>query len=74
MFDGDKNRFLTFEEFTLATEVHDTTEKLAWLFENIYDQVVFSKIKFFQKNALEKWYVLKIPKRTFPSLLSWFFR
>ena len=40
MFDGDKNHFLTFEEFTLATEVHDTTEKLAWLFDNVYDQVM----------------------------------
>ena len=43
MFDVDKNQYLTFEEFTLATEVHASNgnplEKLSWLFDNIYDKV-----------------------------------
>ena len=43
IFDGDRNKYLTFEEFTLATEVHETTEKLAWLFDNVYDKVINKK-------------------------------
>ena len=45
MFDADMNAYLTFEEFTLATEVHEVAnanplEKLSWLFENVYDTVI----------------------------------
>ena len=43
LFDGDGDAFLTFEEFTLAVEVKDTTGnplgKLAWLFDTVYDKV-----------------------------------
>ena len=43
LFDGDGDAFLTFEEFTLAVEVKDTTGnplgKLAWLFDMVYDKV-----------------------------------
>merc|ERR1712004_233847 len=43
MFDADLNGYLTFEEFTLATECHEVAnsnplEKLSWLFENVYDK------------------------------------
>ena len=52
MFDADLNGYLTFEEFTLATECHEVAnsnplEKLSWLFENVYDKV---KIKFDQNS------------------------
>ena len=47
LFDADKDNNLSFEEFTLATEVHDTKGnplgKLAWLFDNVYDKV--SKVR-----------------------------
>ena len=43
LFDADKDNHLTFEEFTMATEVHDTKGKplgkLAWLFDHVYDKV-----------------------------------
>ena len=51
MFDVDKNQYLTFEEFTLATEVHASNgnplEKLSWLFDNIYDKVHYTLLAFF---------------------------
>ena len=51
MFDADLNGYLTFEEFTLATECHEVAnanplEKLSWLFENVYD-----KVRKFDQNA-----------------------
>ena len=51
MFDADLNGYLTFEEFTLATECHEVAnanplEKLSWLFENVYDKVIiYSLVK-----------------------------
>ena len=50
MFDVDRDKTLTFEEFTLATVIHATCseenpmEKLSWLFDNVYDKVQFSMI------------------------------
>ena len=44
MFDTDHNKFLTFEEFTLATEQGkgNPLMKLAWLFDKVYDEVEIS--------------------------------
>ncbi len=45
MFDVNKDKTLTFEEFTFATVIHSTCdeenpmEKLSWLFDNVYDKV-----------------------------------
>ncbi len=43
MFDTDHNKFLTFEEFTLATEQQkgNPLYKLAWMFDHVYDIVSF---------------------------------
>lgn len=51
MFDADLNGYLTFEEFTLATECHEVAnanplEKLSWLFENVYDKVIMVKYQY----------------------------
>ena len=43
LFDADRDNHLTFEEFTMATEVKDTKgsplSKLSWLFDHVYDKV-----------------------------------
>ena len=53
LFDADKDNHLTFEEFTMATEVKDTKGsplgKLSWLFDNVYDKV---RKKFHYTNIL----------------------
>lgn len=43
MFDSDNNKYLTFEEFTLATEQPkgNPLYKLSWMFDNVYDEVRF---------------------------------
>ena len=53
MFDSDMNDLLTFEEFILATEVHDVDDnnplgKLAWLYDNVYDEVSNKTINFIE--------------------------
>ena len=50
MFDADKNRFLTFEEFTVATEQpkDNPLYKLDWIFDNIFDVVRPKKGTFFK--------------------------
>ena len=59
MFDADLNGYLTFEEFTLATECHEVAnanplEKLSWLFENVYDKVIiYSLIKTYLEGTLD---------------------
>ena len=41
MFDSNKDLNLTFDEFTVATTAKDSSpaEKLAWLFDHVYDKV-----------------------------------
>ena len=41
MFDSNKDANLTFDEFTVATSAKDSSpaEKLAWLFDHVYDKV-----------------------------------
>ena len=42
MFDLNKDEALTFEEFMFATSAQNfdtVTQKLAWLFDNVYDRV-----------------------------------
>ena len=59
MFDADLNGYLTFEEFTLATECHEVAnanplEKLSWLFENVYDKVIiYSLIKTYLEGTFD---------------------
>jgi hypothetical protein len=57
MFDVDKDKTLTFEEFTMATEVHSVNsnplEKLSWLFDHVYDKVTIIEVEcpFFEKDC-----------------------
>ena len=49
MFDLNGDQALTFEEFMFATSAQNfdnSTEKLGWLFDNVYDRVIFSTIYF----------------------------
>ena len=49
MFDLNGDQALTFEEFMFATSAQNfdnSTEKLGWLFDNVYDRVIFSIIYF----------------------------
>ena len=43
LFDEDKNGFLDFGEFTLATsahDYHDRRERLVWMLDRVHDQVL----------------------------------
>ena len=43
MFDLNNDQVLTFEEFIFATSTQQfnaPTQKLAWLFDNVYDRVI----------------------------------
>ena len=44
MFDLNGDEALTFEEFMFATSSQnfsDPSEKLGWLFDNVYDRVIY---------------------------------
>ena len=63
MFDSNKDLNLTFDEFTVATTAKDSSpaEKLAWLFDHVYDKVksVFKRnFKTVSKGCTEPFKVL----------------
>ena len=77
MFDLNNDKALTFEEFMFATSAQNfdtVTQKLGWLFDNVYDRVrkmylpciricnkiIMIYIYIYIKIRIDKWYVVNL--------------